>query len=272
VPDANIMSRLITILIVLFGCLFSLSAQRRLRTPASPLTPPKLLLDASFQDATGDQVLMSEEQGIVKAKITNQGGAARNVVVRLRPLVPVEGIVIDSAATVESLPPGRTENLSFIIWATDDVQSGTAALIVEAEDDTKLGITSAGVDVVLRETQGPDLVVERVRVNGRTLGNSGVGAKAGAKNVIDLEVKNDGKRKARGVSVTPTLEAPFAVLSPAGAADVGELVPGEKRGVNFSIAVSDQSKARSLLLRVRISERRRKYSAVREVRIPISKF
>lgn len=243
-------------------------SQSKLRTSASPLIPPKLTLGASFADASGDLVLASEEHGTVNVHVTNEGGEARTVTVRLRPLVPIKGLVVDTTATLESLRAGQKEAFAFGVWATDEVQSGKGVLILEADDTSKLGFASMRVELTLREAPGPHLVVGKLRVNGRTLGNSGVGLKVG-KNVIDVEIKNAGTRKARGVAVTPSTSAPFVVLSPAGAVDVGEVLPGDQHRFSVTIEVSPQFPLPVLRMNFQLAEYRPRYSALHEVAIPL---
>lgn len=253
---------------ILTLCSSMLVGQTKLRTPASPLIPPKLLLETSFADASGDQVLASEEQGTVNVYITNAGGEARKVTIRVRLLLPVRGLVVDSTATLASLQTGRKESLSFVIWATDEVQSGKVSLIVEADDVSKAGFASTRVEITLRAEPGPNLVIGKVRVNSRTIGNAGVGLKIG-KNALDVEIKNIGARKARGVAVTPSTTAPFVVLSPAGTALVGELPPGGEHRISVAIEVSQQFPLRSLIMNIQLAEHRQRYSAIQEVVIPV---
>jgi hypothetical protein len=257
-----------TVALVFPLCFAVAAGQTKLRTPASPLIPPKLTLEASFADASGDQVLASEEQGALNVHVTNEGGEARNVTLRVRPLVPIKGLVVDSTATLENLRTAQKEALSFVVWATDEVQSGKVSLIVEADDASSLGFASTRVEVMLREAPGPNLVVGKMRVNGRTLGITGVGLKVG-KNVLDLEIKNAGTRKARGVVVMPSVTAPFVVLSPARAADIGELLPGEQHRVTVAIEVSQQFPLRSFTMNIHLAEHRQRYRANHDVAIPV---
>ena len=246
-------------------------AQVKLRTAAGPIALPEFVIESKLQDGNGDSILASEEHGTLIVRITNRGGEARGVVVRVRPLIPAPGLVHDTAATIGRISNAQSAEASFLLWGGEDLATGKVVLLVDAEDDTKTGGAVARVELRMKGALGPDLVIGRVLLNGKTLDLKEAVATPGRVASINVEIVNAGGLKARSVIVTPTIDAPFVLLQSAGPVEIGDMAPGEKQRVDLSFRVSGESRQASIVLKLQVVEQRERFSRVHNVNIPLRK-
>ena len=60
-------------------CASQIFAQSKLRTKAGQLLPPKLAVEATLKDESGDQILETDESGTIVVNLMNRGGIANSI-------------------------------------------------------------------------------------------------------------------------------------------------------------------------------------------------
>lgn len=262
----QVMGKIIFI-ILLISC--QVCAQSKLRSKSGSLMPPKFDVETSFIDDTGDHVLESEERGALVVKLTNRGGDAREVSVRVAPVRMVQGVIWDSIATFSEIPAGENREATFVLWAGEKTRTEIMSFRVAVENVSKVPSPSDDVEVLLKETAGPHLVMGRSRVYNYVTGRDDSTIIPGQETYVDLEVRNAGPRKARGVVINIVLDNPNVVIKSGNAVSLGDIGPGEKRLAKLLLQSSTKARARSLKLTIQCAEERPKYTKEYVIAFPI---
>lgn len=98
--------------------------------------PPKLKVEASIEDQTGNRVLEAAESGVLKVKISNKGqGAARKVTITPGIANSFPGVLIGGESTISRVEPNAERILSFNVRTDEDtLRTGMATVNVSVSE------------------------------------------------------------------------------------------------------------------------------------------
>ena len=118
----------------------------RIWPPAPPL-PPNLSIVAALEEPSGNGSLDAGEEGHLRLTISNKGGTARDIRVRLDPQF-ISGVPYKQPARISKLEKNNTETVTVSISASRNARTRTTTLKINAFD--KEGTLLATRDFSLR--------------------------------------------------------------------------------------------------------------------------
>lgn len=182
------------------------------RNSRGVVMPPELYVDIDFADDNGNMILEAQESGQIKVSLSNKGGRADNVKVRVSSKADIPGLQIGQSEFVATVLSNKSTELSIPVSA--DINIPTDSLRLSIDVSEPLGYDISAV-MLLSTLEYPK---PQIKIQGVSVVDAGVGLRA-------LKNNPDGKLQ-RGEVVKC-----FVVLQ-----NIGE---GRAQDLQYSIYTSD---------------------------------
>lgn len=250
-------------------CAVPSAAQVSARSSAGSLSKPSLRVATRFNDANGNSVLESEEEGSLAVSITNIGaGPALDVGVNVT--VDDASIQIGEIPSINTIPAGEQRE-TMVKLAAGDVVSGKRVYVRVHVEETSLNSSAdTSLSFATQAVGGPRLVFDNVRVNGVRIGPTISPLTAGEESYVQLNVMNRGQRMARKLKVRLLVDS-LITMSSMSEVNSDSLNIGAALPAQFFFTLNPGIVGDSVSLRLAVDEERPKYAEQLRLRLPIRK-
>ena len=248
--------------------------------------PPLLRIGGvTFADQDNDNILSGDETAALKVAVVNASGAgrARKVVCMLIPEQRVRGVSHSREVKIGTLEPGGRGEATFTLTGGEDIVTATASFIVrctegrgfDAEEQRVVLRTRAVAPPEVRVVAGEMALDDRFEPQQRDKLAVGTGnnvVEPGESVEVRLPLENRGAGATRGTRVRIRSSSPDAQIISTDTFVLGTLNPGERRHIQFAVAVSRKyTGTQGLGFTVSVSDERRRFSREETLTLPVNR-
>ena len=134
--------------------------------------PPELYVDIDFADDNGNMILEAQESGQIKVSLTNKGGRADNVTVKVSSKADIPGLQIGQSEFVTTVLSDKSTELSIPVSADINIPTDSLRLTIDVSEPLGYGISAV---MLLSTLEFPK---PRLKMQGVSVVDAGVGLRA----------------------------------------------------------------------------------------------
>jgi|WetSurMetagenome_2_1015567.scaffolds.fasta_scaffold49610_2 hypothetical protein len=243
-------------------------AQSKATSPSKEFGP-RLVVEASLKNPSGDMSLAAGERGKVVLVVKNLGATpASDVVASSVVETDGEGVSCERECSLGSIPAGQTKEGSIWVSASDTVKPKTFALKIGVKAGQGPVMGQARLEFRTKEGAPPNIVIDwefSDTKEGPLL--------PGRDHTLTLRVKNVGMGKAFGLETSlasPPGDSSVVIVRNIESVNVGILEPGGTGLMKFLVAVRPGYVGDSIKLLAEVRERSMVSPVVKTIEIPVS--
>ena len=243
-----------------------------------PDAPPRLVVKAEFRDPNANGFLDAAEQAEIAVTVANQG---KGEAFLLEAKAALEGepnmvsLAAKGKSTIETLTAKQEHTFLFALRAEEDVPAQGLRARIEFTELNGFEPRPVVVAFSTRPYDKPELVVAKWEIDddslGMSMGNGDRVLQRGEQAEITVFVQNRGAGRAERVKVSAEAASPNVFVKMY-QADLGHIEPGQWAKAVFTLMVNNRYQgADQLPLRIKVAERRPRFSLERPIEIALGK-
>ncbi len=230
--------------------------------------PPYLeIVDCHFIDSDGNMKIDANEQAYIKFNLVNSGmGVGKGLDVRLDEQNNIPGLSFEKSLKISDIQPSDTAGLTIPIRGSVSLTKGVANFSLLVSEPNGFNSDVFYIEVETEPFKEPKILVTDYLVS------SQVGSTIEKRKPFHLQilVQNIGLGLANDVSLKMQFPMNVFCISSNENVHIGNLAPGEKRIIDFSLVTNAEFELPSINLDFYLTERYGQYSENRNIGIALN--
>ena len=213
--------------------------------------------DFNFVESNGNRKIDADEVSSIRFKLKNTGtGMGYNVAVQVDEINKLSGLMFKKLTPIGNIETGKTIEVNIPIEGNMDLKNSTASFLVRMIEANGFGTDPMPIEIQTQAFKSPNVKIVDYTVSSQNSSN------IAKKKPFDMQalVQNLGQGTASNVVVKLVLPKNTFCISTNEVEQVGELKPGEKRMLTYSIVANNDYDSDKLPFEFRIEEKYGKFA------------
>jgi tetratricopeptide (TPR) repeat protein len=235
-----------------------------------PSKPPMLnIVNVSFKDENGDNILSAEEKGVITFEIENVPGAgdAFGLVANVIPETPLEkDINIAKDVMVGNIKSGEKRSVEVPIKAGLYIQTGEAILTIKVTEATGFYPDIQKIKIPTEKVKEPDLQIAKFGIDDKlypdipeklSVGNGNGMVEPGESVEVTVSLVNKGRGTTKDTKIYISCDNPEVAFLTETSFAVGNIKPGDWVDVKFVFNIRKDYKQDTIPIKISATDARK---------------
>jgi hypothetical protein len=226
-------------------------------TKSAPKPPFLEVSELKFTDANGNMKIDAEGVSKIQFKLKNSGsGMGRDLLIQMDELNKMSGLVFSKTTQLGNLDTGKYIEVNIPVEGDPKITSGTAAFKISVVESNGFAPDPLSIEIPTQSFRAPNVKVVDHVVS--SLNSTEIAKRKPFD--IQVLVQNLGQGLARDVLVRLSFPKNIFCISMNEVENLGDLMPGEKRVLNYNLIANNEYQDDKLPFDFAISEKFGKYA------------